>query len=125
MGAPKGKPHRNFSKEEKLNLVKLYLTSRTSYRQFCEKHDLNDSVLKRWVKNYAEQGEEGLTSHRNRCGNRFSALHTSKSLDTAERLELRMLKLEADIARLKKGYIVKGSGLNKEFVTSNGKNFKL
>jgi hypothetical protein len=41
------------------------------------------------------------------------------------KLELRMLKLEADLARLKKGYLVKGSGSQKEYVTGSGKTFKL
>ena len=35
-----------------------------------------------------------------------------------------MAKVEADIARLKKGYQVKGSGSQKEFVTGSGKSFK-
>ena len=33
-------------------------------------------------------------------------------------------KLEADVARLKKGYRVKGSGSQKEFVTGSGKSFR-
>lgn len=76
------------------------------------------------MKDYAEKGEEGLASHRNRCGNRYAALHTSKTLDEMGQMQLRMAKLEADVARFKKGYLVKGSGSQKEFVTGNGKNFK-
>jgi hypothetical protein len=81
-------------------------------------------MFQRWLQEYAEQGEEGLASHRNRCGNRYAALHTSKTLDEMGQLQLRMAKLEADVARLKKGYQVKGSGSQKEFVTGNGRSFK-
>lgn len=35
--------------------------------------------------------------------NKYAALHTSKTLDITGQLELRMLKFETDIARLKKG----------------------
>ena len=54
-----------------------------------------------------------------------AALHIGNSLDEMGKLELRMLKLEADLARLKKGYLVKGSGSRKEYVTGSGKIFKL
>ena len=92
--------------------------------EFAKEHGINISILKRWMKDYAEQGEDGLASHRNRCGNRYAALHTSKTLDELGQLQLRMAKLEADVARLKKGYQVKGSGFQKEYVTGSGKNFK-
>ena len=81
-------------------------------------------MFERWMKEYDEQGEAGLASHRDRCGNRYAALHTSKTLDEMGQLQLRMAKLEADVARLKKGYRVKGSGSQKEFVTGSGKSFR-
>ena len=124
MGAPKGKKHRQFTAEEKLAYITAYQESHMSQTRFAKEYGLNDSVLRRWMREYAEQGEEGLASHRNRCGNRYAALHTSKTLDEMGQLQLRMAKLEADVARLKKGYLVKGSGFRKEFVTGNGKSFK-
>lgn len=54
----------------------------------------------------------------------MAALHTSKTLDEMGQLQLRMAKLEADVARLNKGYRVKGSGSQKEFVTGSGKSFR-
>lgn len=124
MGSPKGKPHRKFTAEEKLRYINQFQESHISQSKFAKEHRLNLSMFKRWMKEYAEQGEEGLASHRNRCGNRYAALHTSKTLDDMGQLQLRMAKLEADVARLKKGYLVKGSGSQKEFVTGNGKSFR-
>lgn len=41
-----------------------------------------------------------------------------------ERLKLIIAKQEVEIARLKKGYYVKGVGAGKEFVTGSEKNMK-
>jgi hypothetical protein len=51
-------------------------------------------------------------------------LHTSKSLSREERLELENLKLRIENERLKKGYMVKGVGVSKEFVTTLDANTK-
>ncbi|MDE8104736.1 ArsR family transcriptional regulator [Erysipelothrix rhusiopathiae] len=68
-------------------------------------------------------GKEGL-KNKKKTGNQFSALHTSKSLTEIERLQLEILKRDIEIARLKKGYQVKGVGVNKAFVTLKDKNSK-
>ena len=57
-------------------------------------------------------------------GNPYAALHTSKSLTEVERLKLENMKLKIENERLKKGYLVKGVGANKEFVTTSEKNMK-
>ena len=124
MGSPKGKKHRAFSPEEKQKCIEGYYESRESQRQYALLCGIDYSCFCRWLKAYTEEGAEGLASHRNRCGNRYAALHTSKTLDEMGQLQLRMAKLEADVARLKKGYQVKGSGSQKEFVTGSGKSFK-
>ena len=117
MGAPKGKPHRKFTQAEKLAYISEFQDAHISQSKFAKEHRLNLSMFERWMKEYAEQGEAGLASHRDRCDNRYAALHTSKTLDEMGQLQLRMAKLESDVARLKKGYRVKGSGSQKEFVT--------
>ena len=55
---------------------------------------------------------------------RKKALHTSKSLSREERLDLENLKLRIENERLKKGYMVKGVGARKEFVTTLDANTK-
>lgn len=124
MGAPKGKPHRIFSKEEKIAYVEEYYKSHVSGRRYTLDKGLAYGPFCRWLKIYAEEGKDGLVSHRDRCGNRYSAIHTSKTLDEIGRLQLQVAKLEADVARLKKGYLVKGDGSRKEYVTGSGKIFR-
>ena len=124
MGAPKGKPHRVYTQAEKMKYVEEYFETHESQRQYAIDCNINYSCFRRWLKDYMADGAEGLASHRSRCGNRYAALHTSKTLDEMGQLQLRMAKLEADVARLKKGYQVKGSGSQKEFVTGSGKSFK-
>ena len=124
MGAPKGKKHRVFTQEQKVQILEQYFEEHKSGRQFAKEQGINYSCFCRWLKQYHEEGKDGLASHRDRCGNRYAALHTSKSLDQIDRLQLRIAKLEMEVARLKKGFQVKGSGCQKEYVTLSGKSFK-
>ena len=51
-------------------------------------------------------------------------LHFKKPKNKIEELELEIMKKDIEIARLKKGYNVKGVGQEKEFVTTFNKNIK-
>ena len=97
----KGTPHRRFSKEEKLRIVKMHLDEHKSIRQIERETSIRSSLVSTWVKRYLEEGEEALEPHN---GNPYSALHTSKTLSEVERLRLIVAKQEVEIARLKKGY---------------------
>jgi len=121
MGSKKGVPHRKWSKEEKLRIIKLHLEEHQSLNQIEKEQGVDHSLVSAWVKKYLEEGEEALAPHK---GNPYAALHTSKSLSEVERLRLMVAKLEVENARLKKGYWVKGVGANKEFVTSDEENSK-
>ena len=52
------------------------------------------------------------------------SLHLIKPKNKIEELELEIMKQDIEIARLKKGYNVKGVGQEKEFVTIFNKNIK-
>lgn len=117
----KGTPHRKFSKEEKLRIIKEHLEQHESLKSLAKKHNIGDTVIARWVREYLEQGEKALESHN---GNPYAALHTSKSLSEVERLRLIVVKQEVEIARLKKGYYVEGVGADKVFVTGKDSNTK-
>lgn len=73
-------------------------------------------MLSNWIYKYIDEGTEGLVNKK-KTGNHFAALCTSKSLTEEERLHLIIAKQEIEIERLKKGYMVKGDGVNKEYVT--------
>ena len=121
MGNKKGTPHRKWTKEEKLKIVKLHLEEHKSLLQIEREYSVRNGLVSAWVKKYLEEGEEALEP---RKGNPYAALHTSKSLSEVERLRLIVAKQEVEIARLKKGYWVEGVGANKEYVIGNGKTMK-
>ncbi len=93
MGAPKGKPHRKWSKEEKLRIIHIHLDEHMSIEQIERKHNVSHSLVSHWVRVYLEEGENALEPHN---GNPYSALHTSKSLSEVERLRLMVAKLEVE-----------------------------
>ena len=51
-------------------------------------------------------------------------LYLRKPKNKIEELELEIMKKDIEIARLKKGYVVKGGGDQKEYVTTFDKNTK-
>ena len=117
----KGVPHRRWSKEEKMRIIRLHLEEHISTEKIEKEYGVNNSLVSAWVKKYLEEGEEALEPHN---GNPYAALYTSKSLSEVERLRLIVAKQEVEIARLKKGYWVEGAGVNKEYVTGSGKTTK-
>ena len=117
----KGVPHREWSKEEKLRIIRLHLDEHISIRKIEKEYGVSNGLVSAWVKKFLEEGEEALEPH---TGNPYAALHTSRSLSEVERLRLIIAKQEVEIARLKKGYWVEGVGANKEYVTGSGKTTK-
>ena len=123
MGRPKGGKNKKYSYEFKLQVIEDYFKNHLSEAEVMNKYSLSSSSLfDRW-KNYYQEGilKEGKTHNR---GNKFAALHTSKSLSKEEQLELENLKLRIENERLKKGYQVKGGGANKEYITLSDANTK-
>ena len=115
MGRPKGGKNKKYSYEFKLKVVKDYEDNHLSWSELEKKYEVDHPVIIRWEKLYNEGLLEKGRVHKR--GNPFAALHTSKSLSKEERLELENLKLRIENERLKKGYIVKGGGVNKEYVS--------
>ena len=123
MGRPKGGKNRSWSKEEKLRIVRRYFDDKIGQWTIAKEENISRGQIYRWIRKYAEDGPEAL-GNRKKTGNHFSALHTSKSLTEEERLKLIVEKQKIEIERLKKGYVVKGVGASKEFVTLRDLNTK-
>ena len=117
----KGRPHRRFSKEEKMKYVRLHLDEHVALMQIEREYGIRNTLVAEWVKRYLQDGEDALEP---RNGNPYAALHRSKNLSEVERLRLLVAKQEVEIARLKKGYWVEGVGVNKEYVTGSRKTMK-
>ena len=118
----KGTPHRKWTKEQKLEIIRKHLDEHIAVSQLAKQYNVRDSLICAWVKRYLEDGEAALVP---RNGNRYAALHKSKNLSEVERLRLIVAKQEIEIARLKKGYWAEGVGAKKEFVTGSDKSMKL
>ena len=74
--------------------------------------------------NYDENGLERLKEHQIIRNNKNAGLYLRKPKNRIEELEIEIMKKDIEIARLKKGYSVKGVGQEKEFVTTFSKNIK-
>jgi len=112
--------------KEKEKIIKEYYSTDHAQAKICHKYDISKSVLWNWVKKYEEKGIKGLESKTGKeCKHHENqGIHLRKPKNKIEELELELMKKEIEIARLKKGYTVKGVGAAKEFVTIFDKNTK-
>jgi len=112
--------------KEKEKIVKEYLLGKIGFRSICSKYNISNSVLWHWIKKYEKEGLDGLKSQTGKAkySNPHSGLHLKKPKNRIEELEIELMKKDIEIARLKKGYMVKGVGAEKEFVTTFDKNIK-
>lgn len=123
MGRPKGGKNKSWTQEERLRIVKRYMEDGISQNTLAKEENISRGMLYNWITRYLDGGEEALENKR-KTGNKYAALWTSKSLTEEERLRLIIQKQEIEIERLKKGYLTKGVGVNKEFVTIQDVNSK-
>ncbi len=124
MARPKGGKNRKWTNEERLKYVLMCEEEHIPVCTLAREEGIPRGTIQQWVNRYREGGEEALNPEKMHPGNHFSALHTSKSLSENERLMLLVEKLQIENERLKKGYIVKGVGADKEFVTTKDLNSK-
>ena len=122
-GRPKGGKNRKYTVDEKLSIVNMNLQEHKSVVQIHKETGIAISRISNWIHRYLENGLDGLENMK-KTGNAYAALYTSKSLTKEERLELENMKLKIENERLKKGYLVKGVGADKEYVTFLEKNMK-
>lgn len=120
MARPKGTSNIMRTPKEKEKIIKEYLKSGLGYRVIARKHNISDSVLRKWIKAYNENGLDGLVSKTGKG----STGRPKNSNSKIEQLEQEILKLRIENERLKKGYLVKGDGAKKEYITSLEKNTK-
>ena len=111
--------------EEKEKIVKRFLSGESATK-LSKEYNLDKKRIYEWLKKYEKDGINGLKSQtgKTRYKNPNAWLHLRKPKNKIEELELELMKKEIEIARLKKGYMVKGVGAEKEFVTIFDKNTK-
>lgn len=116
----KGQNKQVWTPEQKAEIVYKHLNDHISVRTLEKEYHADRSMICKWVKKYIAEGESSFV-HKGHPGNPFAALHVSKNLSEVERLRLTVAKLEVENERLKKGYLAKGVGASKEFVTGREK----
>lgn len=111
--------------EEKEQIVKRFLDGEPVVK-LANEMETDRRVIYDWINKYREEGKKGLNSKtgKSKYTNPHAGLHLRKPKNRIEELELELMKKEIEIARLKKGYMVKGVGAEKEFVTTFDKNTK-
>ena len=120
MGRPSGTKNVMRTPEEKEKLVLEYFDSKVGYRRFAESNDIHPSTFIKWIKLYRESGIEGLKSITGKTGIGKGNFKRTE----IEQLKEDLLKKEIELMRLKKGYVVKGVGAKKEYVSISDVNIK-
>ena len=114
------------SPKEKEQIILEYYAGNIGRNEICRKYNITTEVFRRWRKKYDENGIDGLKSNTGKVSKNHihTGLHLRKPKNKIEEFELELMKKDIEIARLKKGYAVKGVGQKKEFVTTFNKNIK-
>lgn len=102
-------PNRYWSKEEKLRIINYVLNDGKSTRQVAQTEDISGGMLRNWIKNYLQYGENALENTK-KPGNPLVKYSKRKNLSKLEELEYENMKLRIENERLKKGYMMKGDG---------------
>lgn len=96
--------------KRKRKIVKYYLSGHSlseTKKKFNIEHDM---IFYRWLRKYQENGIEGLKSQTGTKTGGYKGIGKRKPKDKIEELEIEIMKKDIEIARLKKGYAVKGVG---------------
>lgn len=123
MGRPLGGKNRKWTPEEKEAIVLEYLNGKAGYESVARGHDVAESLLRSWIRKYRENGIDSLKSKTGK-NPKPGVGHYDRHPSEVEKLKKELLKKEIEIERLKKGYLVKGGGAQKEFVTTFDANTK-
>ena len=123
MGRTSGTKNIMRTPEEKERIVKRYFNGE-SPQKLSKEIGASRRLIYSWINKYEEKGIEGLKSKTGKHNNFNTGLYLRKPKNKIEQLELEIMRKDIEIARLKKGYIVKGGGDQKEYVTTFDKNIK-
>ena len=97
---------------EKEVVVKRYLAGE-SPKKIAQEINSTGKMIREWAYKYQENGIEGLKSKTGKFSKKHEhmGLHLRKPKTKVDELELEIMKKDIEIARLKKGYMVKGVGV--------------
>lgn len=121
MSRPIGTKNVMRSPEQKLSILNEFFSSGMNASLICKKHNIAPSSLRKWRLQFEQGGLLALSSN---TGKSSGPLKGRPKNSYEDYLKRQIRDLEIEVARLKKGYMVKGVGQKKEFVTSLDPNTK-
>lgn len=111
---PKGTKNIMRSPEEKEQIV--LFAKANGIRETGRYYSIDRRTIYAWLVKYQQNGLEGLKSKTGKnCG--IGRGRPKKNLTDIDKLKIENLNLRIENERLKKGYLVKGVGTKKEYVT--------
>jgi transposase-like protein len=123
MARPAGTKNVMRTPEEKEKLVLEYFDCKVGYKKFAESKDIHPSIFSKWIRLYRANGIEGLKSKTGKTSKPNNGKY-NRNKSEIEKLKEELLKKEIELMRLKKGYMVKGVGAKKEYVSISDMNIK-
>ena len=124
MGRPSGTKNNMRTPEEKEKIIDDYFNSGKGACEYERMTGISRRLILQWIKKYSKNGIDGLKSKTGKCATKGNIGRPKKIYNREEELERENAKLKIEIARLKKGYYVKGVGQRKEYVSINNKSIK-
>lgn len=109
---------------EKEKIILEYYSGGIGRNEICRKYNISTSNLRKWRMKYDSEGVKGLESNTGKKTGGTKGQGARKPKNREEELELKIMKLEIENAQLKKGYLVRGGGDQKEYVTTLDENMK-
>ena len=106
MGRPKGGKNKEWSKEQKYEIIRLILSGEKSSYDLESELGVSSGMIRNWVRRYNEGGIEALENQR-KPGNPLAKYSRRKELTPIEQLEYENMLLRIENERLKKGYTEK------------------
>ena len=122
MGRPSGTKNNMRTPEEKEKIIDDYFNSGKGACEYERMTGISRRLILQWIKKYSKNGIDGLKSKTGKCATKGNIGRPKKVYNREEELERENAKLKIEIARLKKGYYVKGVGPRKEYISINNRN---
>lgn len=97
------KPRRNFTPEQKVNILREHLVENVAVSDVCDKHQIQPTLFYQWQKTFFEKGSAAFESRRS--PSRVVGLQERKLLALESKLTMRteaLAELMEEHVRLKK-----------------------
>ena len=112
--AKKGQKFKQWTAEEKYNVIQPALKLEKSITEVAKDNKLALGMVGNWVIAYRKNGIKGLTPKR-KPGNALAKYSSKKNLTKEEQLEYENMKLRIENEMLKKGFLMKEDGTYVKF----------